>query len=149
MSTQKLKNISHSDTSNSTVGHLRWQLKVDGMATINKPPHHKLFDSRASAISPVLQRWLDTPNTKSSSLSAPVFNFTIGHEVINFFRPQVPTIPAMPLAAAPAPFDPTCTSLLHPSRMQGTDMPLNEFCAEYDLGNTIHVKFAENAYKEA
>ncbi|KAG2034351.1 hypothetical protein BDR03DRAFT_984454 [Suillus americanus] len=58
-------------------------------------------------------------------------------------------IPTMPLAVAPAPSNPACTSLLHPSRMQGTDMPLNEFCAEYDLGNTIHVKFAQNAYKEA
>ncbi|KAG1888895.1 uncharacterized protein F5891DRAFT_1199126 [Suillus fuscotomentosus] len=124
-------------------------LKDDGMATVNKPPHHKLFDSRPSAISPVLQRRLDTQNTKSSSSSAPVFNFTIGNEVINFFRPQVPAIPVIPLAAAAAPSDPTCTSLLHPSRMQGTDMPLNKFCEEYDLGNTIHAKLAENAYKEA
>ncbi|KAG2109730.1 uncharacterized protein F5147DRAFT_611886 [Suillus discolor] len=124
-------------------------LKDDGMATVNKPPHHKLFNSRPSAISPVLQRWLDTQNTKSSSSSAPVFNFTIRNEVIDFFRPQVPAIPTIPLAAAAAPSDPTCTYLLHPSRMQGTDMPLNKFCEEYDLGNTIHAKLAENAYKEA
>lgn len=124
------------------------QLKGDGIATVVKPPHHKLFDSRASAISPVLQRWLDTQNTKSSP-SAPVFNFTIGNEVVDFFRPQVPVITAMPLAVAPAPSDPTCTSLLHPSCMQGMDMPLNEFCAKYDLGNAIHAKFAQNAYKEA
>ncbi|KAG1908351.1 uncharacterized protein F5891DRAFT_1179875 [Suillus fuscotomentosus] len=124
-------------------------LKDDGMATVNKPPHHKLFDSRPSAISPVLQRWLNTQNTKSSSSSAPVFSFTIGNEVIDFFHPQVPAIPTIPLAAAAAPSNPTCTSLLHPSHMQGTDMPLNKFCEEYDLGNTIHAKLAENAYKEA
>jgi hypothetical protein len=125
------------------------QLKGDGIATVVKPPHHKLFDSCASAISPVLQRRLDTQNTKSSLSSAPVFNFTIGNEVIDFFHPQVPMIPAMPLTVALAPSDPICTSLLHPSCMQGTDMSLNKFCAEYDLGNTIHAKFAQNAYKEA
>ncbi|KAG2741733.1 hypothetical protein P692DRAFT_20879807 [Suillus brevipes Sb2] len=129
-------------------GFLRTFLKGDGIATVVKPPHHKLFDSRASAISPVLQRRLDAQNTKSSP-SAPVFNFTIRNEVVNFCCPQVPVIPAMPLAVAPAPSDPTCTSLLHPSCMQGIDMPLNEFCANYDLGNTIHAKFAQNAYKEA
>ncbi|KAG2069511.1 hypothetical protein BDR04DRAFT_1156536 [Suillus decipiens] len=124
-------------------------LKDDGMTTVDKPPHHKLFNSHASAISPVLQWWLNNQNTKLSSSSAPVFNFTIRNEVVNFFHPQVPAIPTMPLAAAPAPSDLTCTSLLHPSHMQGMDMPLNKFCAKYDLGNTIHAKFAENAYKEA
>ncbi|KAG1765075.1 hypothetical protein EV702DRAFT_1204726 [Suillus placidus] len=115
----------------------------------NKKKLNNIQILRAHWNNPVLQRRLDTQNTKSSSLSAPVFNFTIRNEVINFFRPQVPVIPAIPLAVAPAPSNPTCTLLLHPSCMQGTDMPLNEFCAEYDLGNTIHVKFVQNAYKEA
>ncbi|KAG1724791.1 hypothetical protein EDB19DRAFT_1834041 [Suillus lakei] len=45
--------------------------------------------------------------------------------------------------------DSACTTLLHPSHAQGRDIPLDEFCTEFDLGNNIHAKFTKNAYKEA
>ncbi|KAG2152702.1 hypothetical protein DEU56DRAFT_752017 [Suillus clintonianus] len=123
-------------------------LKDDGTATLEKPPHHKLFDVRK--ISPVLQRRLDSQNTKVSSPSAPVFNFTIGNEVLDIFRPWLPAAAVAPaLSSTSHSSDSACTTLLHPSRAQGRGIPLDEFCTEYDLGNNIHAKFAENAYKEA
>ncbi|KAG2154806.1 hypothetical protein DEU56DRAFT_751437 [Suillus clintonianus] len=123
-------------------------LKDDGTATLEKPPHHKLFDVRK--ISPVLQRRLDSQNTKVPSPSTPVFNFTIGNEVLDIFRPQLPAVAVAPaLSSTLHSSDSACTTFLHPSRAQGRDIPLDEFCTEYDLGNNIHVKFTENAYKEA
>ncbi|KAG2063051.1 hypothetical protein BDR04DRAFT_1164312 [Suillus decipiens] len=122
-------------------------LKDDGTATLEKPPHHKLFDVRK--ISPVLQRRLDSQNTKTPSTSAPVFNFTIANEALDIFRPQLPAVAATPAVFTSHSSDPSCTTLLHPSRARGKDIPLDEFCTEYDLGNDIHTKFIQNAYKEA
>ncbi|OAX40797.1 hypothetical protein K503DRAFT_798526 [Rhizopogon vinicolor AM-OR11-026] len=102
-------------------------LKDDGMATLEKPPHHRLFDAQNPVISPVLQ-----------------------NEVLGLFHPEGSTAPTIPVAAAlNPPSDPACTTLLHPSRTQGRDIPLNMFCAEYDLGDNIHLKLINNAYKEA
>ncbi|KAG1879264.1 hypothetical protein C8R48DRAFT_588993, partial [Suillus tomentosus] len=122
-------------------------LKDDGTATLEKPPHHKLFDVRK--ISPVLQQWLDSQNTKIPPPSAPVFNFMIGNKVLDIFCPQLPAVAATPAVFTSHLSDPSCATLLHPSRAQGRDIPLDEFCTTYDLGNNIHAKFIQNAYKEA
>ncbi|KAG2344341.1 hypothetical protein BDR05DRAFT_1018672 [Suillus weaverae] len=73
-------------------------LKDDRTATLEKPPHHKLFDVRK--ISPVLQRRKDSQNTQVPSPSAPVFNFTIGNEVLDIFRPQLPAVAAAPAVSS-------------------------------------------------
>jgi hypothetical protein len=104
-------------------------------------------------LSPVLQRRLDAQNAKAAPNSAPVFNFTIGNEVVELFRPPappqaiVPPNPALP--HVPVTYDLACPTLLHPSRMPGDDMPLAQFCAQYDLGPNVLNKLTENFYTQA
>jgi hypothetical protein len=129
------------------------QLKGEAHATLEKPPNHKLFDG-SQQLSPVLQRRLDAQNAKSNAPnapSAPVFNFTIGNELVDLFRPSRPApapqhAPAAPLAPA---YDLQCPTLLHSSRSPGIDMPLTEFCMVYDLGPGLLEKFHDNSYKDA
>ncbi|KAH7907681.1 hypothetical protein BJ138DRAFT_1014114, partial [Hygrophoropsis aurantiaca] len=126
-------------------------LKGDDAATLHKPPNHKLFDLSAVApLSPVLQRRLDAQAAKTSApIPAPVFNFTIGNEVLNLLRP--PQLqPAAPAIANPnAPADILCLTLLPPSRDAGPDMPLEKFCTEYDLDQSVYEKFKANSFKNA
>jgi hypothetical protein len=136
------------------------QLKGEECASLQKPPNHKLFDGPPQ-LSPVLQRRLDAQNAKSNAPnapSAPVFNFTIGNELVDLFRPSRPApAPQHPLAPQPVPaappaptaYDLQCPTLLHPSRSPGIDMPLTEFCMVYDLGPSLLEKFHDNSYKDA
>lgn len=99
--------------------------------------------------------------------AAPVFNFSIGNEVIDFFRP-VATAPA-PVMTTPAPvvtvttpvvtpvavsaiaplYDLDCPRLLQPSRLPGQDMPLAQFCMQYNLAQGVLDKLVENSYTQA
>jgi len=82
--------------------------------------------------------------------SAPVFNFTLGNNLLNIFHPPNPA------QEAPAPVHAqnntnTINSdlLLQPSRAPGPDLPIAQFCAEYGLGSQTAQKFAENCYTHA
>jgi hypothetical protein len=141
----------------------RLQLKGEESATLTKPPNHKLFDMKRTALSPVLQRRLDVQNQKNTPVAPPVFNFNIGNEVATLFRPLAPTALAAPTApaAAPAPTAPThataptpmtpadCPYLLSPLRYAGSDVSLNEFCTVYELGDAVLKRLEENCYKKS
>jgi hypothetical protein len=85
-----------------------------------------------------------------SSSSAPVFNFTLGNEIVGLFRPPAPQLPA---AAMPPHIyhdrNMSTTLLLHPSRAPGTDMPISQFCTNFGLGPAIIKKFENNFYMDA
>ena len=151
-----------------TVGHLLWyvsdllplrlyfehrQLKNDDSATLEKPPNHRLFDPSDQGLSPVLQRRQAAMCAKSSgatSSSAPIINFTLGNEALNFLRPLVPQ-PPIPsaLPAAQPPLDNFSSTLLPSTRRAGPDMRLDNFCAMFDLGLKILDKFTTNDYLHA
>jgi hypothetical protein len=61
------------------------QLKLDGVVTIEKPPHNKLFDlTQAAKMSPVLERRKANQAAAAASSSAPaaapIFNFSLGND---------------------------------------------------------------------
>ena len=138
------------------------QLQGEECATLEKPPNHKLFNAPSSRLSPVLQCHLELqkPAPAPVAPAAPVFNFSIGHEVIDFFR-LVATTPApvvmvttpvvTPVAvSAIAPlYDLDCPRLLQPSRLPGQDMPLAQFCMQYNLAQGVLDKLVENSYTQA
>jgi hypothetical protein len=127
------------------------KLKGDEHASLQRPPNHKLFDTTAKPISPVLQRHMAAQNAPSGS-SAPVFNFTLGNEIINILRPPAsqPIVAPVPPPANIAPnYEPPCLLLLHHSRVAGQDMPLSGFCAKYGLGLHTLKKFEDNYYMDA
>jgi hypothetical protein len=144
------------------------QLKGEDCASVDKPPNHKLFDPNTPKLSPVLQRRLDNENAKNAKAIAstvpvaPVINFSFGKEIIEMFRPHpaaVPTTPPATVAAtAPAPASPArsatarstydlqCPTLLQANRTTGPDMPIAQFCIEYELGKGIEEKLVKNSY---
>jgi hypothetical protein len=128
------------------------KMKEDGSATLRKPPNHRLFDISGPAISPVLQKRIAAQKAASTASSAPVFNFTLGNEVVELFRPRVP-VPPNPIALqAPNIISQQhlqSDSLLHPSRMPGNDANLVEFCNQYNLSSNILTKLQDNAYTDA
>lgn len=130
------------------------QIKGPETATLSKPPHHKLFDT-TSSISPVLQRRIDAQNSKTSSSTssgAPVFNISIGKEILDVFRPPVvqPVAPLLPIAPPPPRYHADLpTTLLNPTRLPGDNMTLAELCILFDLSETILTKFIENGYTQA
>jgi hypothetical protein len=87
-------------------------------ATAEIPPNHHLFDNQPTKLSPVLQRRRDAQNQATvAAAAAPTFNFTIGKEVIDLLRNNVPDVgnpgvPAppyqepVPPVAMPAPVPP-------------------------------------------
>ena len=127
------------------------QMKGEECATLLKPPNHKLFDCRSSPVSPVLQRRLENARTITAVPSAPVFNISIGKDIVDLFRPSAtPVAPALLPAHMPQPvLDHDMSNLLPRSRIPGPDMPLGEFCERYNLGANILARFTENFYKEA
>lgn len=130
-------------------------MKGEEHATIERPPNYWLFDTTAT-ISPVLQCHMNAQNEKSALPPTPVFNLTIGDNVIcQFFssslslQSQQPALPA-PLSAHPMPsYNLQYQMLIPPSRLPGNDMPLNQFCTTYKLSNIIHKQLLENGYQEA
>jgi hypothetical protein len=130
---------------------------------LQAPPNHRLFTpSSTPRISPVLQCCLDTQNAKTLAQAvstAPVFNFSIGKDIVELFRPPVPAAalpltPSTPAVAAvisthPPTYDLQCPTLLQPSRLPGEDMPLPQFCAQYKLGTGILDKLLEHSYSQA
>ena len=151
-----------------TVGHLLWyvsdllplwlhsehrQLKNDNSASLEKPPNHRLFDPSDKGLSPVLQRHQVAMSAQSGSAagsSAPIINFTLGNEALNFLCPLVPQ-PAVPpaLPAHQPPLNNFSPTLLPSMRHAGPDMRLDNFCAMFDLGPKILDKFTTNDYLQA
>jgi hypothetical protein len=151
------------------VGLLRWcaylpsvwvthvvasQLKGEEHATLHKPPNHKLFDTTNQNISPILQKHIAAQNAKANPTNlAPVFNISVGNEVLDILRPPPPPVPApVPIPVpphAPQVYDAPCPLLLHPSRMPGLDISISEFCQQYDLGPNVLKKFQDNFYNDA
>ena len=107
------------------------------------------------------QKALVTP--APAPIAAPIFNFSIGKEIVKLFHPHMPahmplsptsTIPqpqAQPLvqAAVPPIYDLQCPTVLQPSRKPGNDMPISEFCVQYELGKEVEAKFSEHSYSHA
>jgi hypothetical protein len=143
-----------------------FQLKGEEHATIEKPPNHRLFDTNQQ--SPILQRRLNNQNQKNTSESstAPIFNLTIGNDIVHRFLgsqpPQahadlpLPLAPQPPHPAAPAPLAPAatiydlqCPTLLHTSRLPGHDMPLAQFCTDFKLSDKVFEKLRDNGYQDA
>ena len=132
-----------------------------------------------------MQRRIDAQNAKAPPpppSTAPIFNLSIGKEVVELFRPvaaaaavqdPVPPMPvyagaaapvyagaAAPAYAAAAPaysstisthtsYDLDCLTLLQPSRLPGEDMPLAQFCAQYQLSDRILVTLLKHSYSQA
>jgi hypothetical protein len=127
-----------------------------------------------------LQRRLDAENIKKAAAAAmpaaaPVFNFSIGKEIIDFFRPQPAAAPAplaavlpqaaaavLPQATAAIPqsppqspqrimqlYDLNCPTLLQGNRNPGIDMTMKEFCAQYGVENGAEEKLVMNSYGHA
>lgn len=138
-----------------------FQLKGEDHATVEKPPNHRLFDT-TSLQSPVLQRRLNMQNQKNTSSTAPVFNLTIGNDIVNQLLghradfPGPPPLAPHPAAPGPVPLAPAatiydlqCPTLLHTSRLPGQDMPLNQFCINFKLGDMVFEKLRDNGYQDA
>jgi hypothetical protein len=122
--------------------------KPNGAVIIKVLPNNKHFDiTSVSHISPVLQHCKaeqEAANNQAPAVApAPIFNLSIGNEFANLL------CPVQPLAIAPAapPFPLSMVlSLLESSRSPGLDMPINNFCHLYDLGDDILQKFLNNGY---
>jgi hypothetical protein len=116
-------------------------LKGEDIATLEKPPNHKLFNEQQ--ISPVLQRRIDA-SKNALAPPAPVVNISLGKEISGLFHPVQSSSPA------PGPsHTPDHGHLLPPSHAPGRDMPISEFCDLYSLGPDILEKFASHLYKDA
>ncbi|KAF8173627.1 hypothetical protein BJ912DRAFT_802205, partial [Pholiota molesta] len=134
-------------------------LKDDDSATLQKPPNHKLFDMKRTALSPALQRRLDNQNQKNTPLAqAPpppsVINFNVSKDIADLFRhgstapaPPGPAPLPAPLAANYVPAD--CPFLLAPARSPGLDMPLSAFCILYELGDAILKRLEDNCFTKS
>ncbi|KAF8840844.1 hypothetical protein BDN67DRAFT_902673, partial [Paxillus ammoniavirescens] len=125
-------------------------LKNDiAVATMEKPPHNKLFDEQKKAtLSPVLQRRLDLQAAKSAPPLAPVFNFTIGNELLGLICPPQQQATAA-VAAQPQITSDLGDRLLPSTRTPGDDISLSQFCMIYDLSQDILTKFQEHAFNHA
>ena len=113
-----------------------------------------------------------------AATAAPIFNFTIGREVIDILRhnggdqdmnagaPAPPYQHAPPVAipvppaAVPIPpvaippvansrYDVQYPNILQADRRPGPDMTITEFCAHYDLGDGTRQKFITHGYERA
>jgi hypothetical protein len=144
------------------------QLNHDGIASLDVPPNHRLFDVQPTRLSPVLQRRLDAQNKPAPA--APVFNLTIGADVVDLLRGNVRAPAAAPDPAVPAPpyqdilvppppppppnlpvpsYDLKCPTLLQPNRLPGVDMTITEFCTQYGLVESMAKKFNAHGYERA
>ena len=107
-------------------------LKEDESASVDKPPHHRLFDPVTR--SPVLQCCLDAQNAKGPvTSSAPVFNITVGDGLIDLLRPARPAPPdafAPQMLAGPSIAN---NMLLKPTNDIGPDMSISDFCTSFGL----------------
>lgn len=120
------------------------QLKLDGVVTIEKPPHNKLFDlTQAAKMSPVLECRKANQATASSSTpaAAPVFNFSLGNDFAQIFHPNQAPVPSN--ISAP---NTTSSKLISSGCKVGPDMPLAKFSSKYNLGPHILKLFEENGY---
>ena len=148
-----------------------FQLNHDAIASLDVPPNHRLFDVQPTRLSPVLQRRLENQN--KAAPAAPVFNLTIGADVVELLRGTA-RAPAPPDPAAPAPpyqdilaqppiaipppnppnrpvpaYDLKCPTLLQPTRLPGVDMTITEFCVQYGLCESMVQKFNTHGYERA
>jgi hypothetical protein len=128
-------------------------------------------------LSPVLQRRLDAQNKATAVPAAPVFNLTIGTEVVQMLRGNTQVqdaaaalrdavAPAPPYQDIPAPnplyqdvpapnppnrpvpaYDLQCPTLLQRNRLPGIDMTIKEFCTEYGLCDSMVQKFQTHGYE--
>ena len=129
-------------------------MKSEEDATIEMPPNHQLFDPDNTKLSPVLRKRLENSKTQQAANAAPVINFSFGREFAKAFRGGGPTIsPNAPPPVYTAPlqntYDLTCLTLLQVNQKPGIDMPLDDFCQQYDLDNGIKDRFKEHRYKHA
>ena len=138
-------------------------MKGDEHATLERPPNHRLFDAEHIAMSPVLKRRLEAQKAATvaaAPVAAPVFNFTIGNDLVELLCPamcdrvqdppsyRAVDVPAN-LAPVPAPYNLQHPTLLQHSRIAGPDMTIREFCTLYDLTDAVHDKFTSNSYMHA
>jgi hypothetical protein len=155
------------------------QLKGEEFATIEQLPNHKLFDSTTHKLSPVIQRRLDLENAKQAKAAplAPIINFNIGKEILEFFgkgpketvatttgppaynaaealalpvphNAQVP-VPRSPMRVVRSRYDLDCPTLLQSNRLPGLDMPIAQFCAEFGVEAETENRLLANSYPHA
>ena len=143
-------------------------MKGEDHALLEKPPNHRLFDAEHIAMSPVLKRRLDAQKATAvaaAPVAAPVFNFTIGNDLVDLLRPAVrervqdppsyravdaPTLLPVPVPAlVPASYNLQHPTLLQHGRIAGPDMTIRDFCTLYDLTDVVHNKFTSNSYMHA
>lgn len=124
------------------------QCKDSDEATLEKPPNHRLFDTKAT-ISPVLQHRLDAQRktVSQAATSAPVINLTFGNEFATLFKPPIAPAPNAP-ATEVGLVSNLASSLLPPSRKCGDNMSIAAFCMLYKLDDSIMTKFVTHSFKE-
>ena len=93
--------------------------------------------------------------------AAPIINVSIGKELVDLLRPvpaqplppALPAIPAQPVAPAPAPsnntYDLDCQTILQANSKPGPDMPMPQFCEQFELCAEAQEKFHANRYYHA
>ena len=115
-----------------------------------------------------MQRRLDAENSKKAAAAAPVFNFSIGKDIIDLFRPQlaapapVAAVPATAIPAAAVPqsppqspqrvmqlYDLNCPTLLQGNRNPGIDMTMKDFCVQYEVETGAGERLEMNSYGHA
>ena len=108
------------------------QLKGASAATEESPPNHRSFDVVAH-ISSVLQAQHNAANAANAAVVPPAYptiNIGFPPEMITAFHAPPPfAAPALPSYAS--------HMLLLPPCAPGTNMPIAQFCVEYELDDGI------------
>ncbi|KAI5994992.1 hypothetical protein EDD15DRAFT_2365882 [Pisolithus albus] len=143
-------------------------LKGPQFATIEMPPNHKEFillsDENLGPTSLLSARRQELQDRAKVSMAAtavaapnaptaPIINVNFPAEMFHLFGPQSPvlnTSAAMCGAGRSVhhPVSPPKKSLLTPAQLQslGSRLPLDEFCALYDISKDLQRKLSENGY---
>ncbi|KIK82231.1 hypothetical protein PAXRUDRAFT_70618, partial [Paxillus rubicundulus Ve08.2h10] len=104
--------------------------------------NHERIDCWAAAM-----HRLESAQAKSSSSSAPIFNFSIGGELANLFQPQ--TLAAANGQGPVAHPSSVEASLLPSTHLPGQDMTVTDFCNMYKLDDDIATKLSSHSFKDA
>jgi hypothetical protein len=134
-----------------SVDEINSQLKDDGTATIEKPPNHKLFDALSATnlapLSPLQLRRLQAQKENSPAPITPQIHNHISFPDNLFGLLQTrPVAEPVPSAAALNPRPPLVAMLIPNRHEPGLTCTIEDFCARYELDNTILTKLKDNGY---
>ncbi|KAJ7462520.1 hypothetical protein FB451DRAFT_1180812 [Mycena latifolia] len=149
--------ISGDDKDHIPLGHTHFNVWasaiLNGACTTDTPPNHKLFDLKGNAAQlapPTLLQRRAAANQPAVP-AAPVINnsFSFPDGFIELLRPNTgPNSPAPPVQSA-APPSHEHDMLLPPNTQAPFRLSVNDFCAQFDLDNSIRDKLTANGYKNA